>query len=191
MSFDLGPNRTLGGTLTFYATTTRFDTGNATDADAVPTYRVYKEETAAPILTGSMALLDAANTIGLYSEQITLSAANGFENGKDYAIYIQATVNGVTGTIVYTFRVGTGAAAGAIEFTYTVTNSQTGVPIEGVEVWFATDSGFANIVFSGTTDTFGILRDDNGNKPFLDAGTYHIRLNKAGFIFQDDSEVVS
>ena len=30
-------------------------------------------------------------------------------------------------------------SAGAIEYSYTVTNSVTGLPIEGVEVWFSTD----------------------------------------------------
>ncbi len=89
--------RFIDDVLTFYAVTTKFDTGVATDADSVATYRVYEEETATPILTGSMALLDAANTAGFYSEQITLSAANGFEIGKCYAIYIAATVNSVAG----------------------------------------------------------------------------------------------
>lgn len=81
--------------------------------------------------------------------------------------------------------------AGAIAYTYTVTRSDNANPIEGVSVWFATDSSFANIVFTGTTDTFGVLRDSNGNLPLLDAGTYHIRLQKAGFNFSDDTEVVS
>src|SRR3990172_3473078 len=92
--------------LTFYANTTRFDTGAATDADSVPSYRVYEEETGTPLLTGSMALLDSANTAGFYSEQITLSAANGFEAGKSYSIYIAATVNLVAGASHHTFQVG-------------------------------------------------------------------------------------
>lgn len=87
----------IDDTFTFYAVTTRFDTGAATDADAVPAYRVYEEETGTAILTGNMALLDSSNTAGLYSEQITLSAANGFEVGKRYGIYISATVNSVAG----------------------------------------------------------------------------------------------
>lgn len=92
-----GSTRYIDDVYTFYAATTRFDTGNATDADSVPTYRVYEEETGTPLLTGSMALLDSANTIAFYSEQITLSAANGFEVGKCYAIYIAGTVNSITG----------------------------------------------------------------------------------------------
>lgn len=72
--------------------------GAATDADSVPTYRVYEDETGTAILTGSMAKLDDANTTGFYSEQITLSAANGFEVGKCYNIYISVVVGGVTAT---------------------------------------------------------------------------------------------
>lgn len=91
--------------VTFYANTTRFDTGNATDADAVPAYRIYEDETGTAILTGNMALLDSANTAGFYSEQITLSAANGFEKGKSYAIYIAATVNSVAGATHHTLQI--------------------------------------------------------------------------------------
>lgn len=81
---------------TFTVNTHRFDTGAATDADSAPTYRVYEDETSTPIVTGTMALLDSANTAGFYSEQVTLSAANGFEKGKSYNIYIQGAVNSVT-----------------------------------------------------------------------------------------------
>ena len=89
----------------FYAVTTKFDTGVATDADAVPAYRIYEEETTTPILTGNMALLDSANTAGLYSEQVTLSAANGFEVGKCYCVHKAATVNSVAGASFESFVV--------------------------------------------------------------------------------------
>ncbi len=92
--------------LTFCVNTTKFDTGVATDADAVPAYRVYEDETGTPILTGNMALIDSANTAGFYSEQIALSAANGFEVGKCYSIYIAATVNSVAGATHHNFQVG-------------------------------------------------------------------------------------
>ena len=90
---------------TFYAVSTRFDTGVATDADAVLPYRVYEEETTTPILTGNMALLDSANTAGFYSEQITLSAANGFEVGKCYCVHIGGTVNSIAGAATREFVV--------------------------------------------------------------------------------------
>lgn len=91
--------------LTFYANTHMASTGAQTDADAVPTYRVYEDETTAPILTGSMALLDAVNTDGFYSEQIQLTAANGFEKGKSYSIRVQATVSTVVAAKVLTLQI--------------------------------------------------------------------------------------
>jgi hypothetical protein len=91
--------------LTFCCNTHDPDTGVATDADSVPTYRVYEDETATPILTGSTALLDAANTAGFYSERIQLTAANGFEKGKCYTVYITATVDSDTGTMHHNFQV--------------------------------------------------------------------------------------
>ncbi len=91
--------------LTFTVNTHRVDTGVATDADAVPSYRVYEDETGTPILTGNTAKLDDANTTGFYSEQLTLSAANGFEVGKSYSIYVAATVNSIAATQSYNFKV--------------------------------------------------------------------------------------
>jgi hypothetical protein len=91
--------------LVFVINTQVFATGVATDADSAPAYRVYEDETGTPILTGTMALLDSANTAGFYSEQITLSAANGFEKGKCYSIYIAATVSSVAGATNRTFQI--------------------------------------------------------------------------------------
>ena len=96
---------TLGNNLTFSITTHDPDTGVLTDADAAPAYRIYGDETAVAILTGTMAILDNANTTGFYSEQVACTTANGFEVHKSYNIYIQATVDGDTGGISYGFRV--------------------------------------------------------------------------------------
>jgi hypothetical protein len=53
-----------------------------------------------------MAKLDDAGTTGFYSEQISLTDANGFELNKDYCIRITATVDGQTTATIYTFRIG-------------------------------------------------------------------------------------
>ena len=95
----------LEGTLVFSICTHDPDTGVITDADAPPTYRIYEDETATPILTGTMAKLDDANTTGLYTETIDCSASNGFENRKTYTIYIEATVDSDTGGISYGFKI--------------------------------------------------------------------------------------
>ena len=94
----------IGDNLTFSVCTHDPDTGVLTDADAVPAYRVYEDETATAILTGNMALLDTANTTGFYTELIACTAANGFEDGKSYTIYITAAVDSDTGGISYGFR---------------------------------------------------------------------------------------
>lgn len=91
--------------ITFTCNTHSPTTGAATDADSDPAYRVYEDETGTAILTGVLSKLDDSNTTGFYSEQITLSAANGFENGKSYNIYIAAAVGAVTGTMSHYFQV--------------------------------------------------------------------------------------
>jgi len=78
-----------------------------------------------------------------------------------------------------------------IEFTYTLTDSVTGLPIDGARVWFATDAAITNIVWTGTTDVFGVARDEDANLPWLDAGTYYIKARASGYQFSVDTEVVS
>jgi hypothetical protein len=97
----------IGDNLVFSVVTHDPDTGAVTDADSVPTYRVYEDETGTAILTGSMAKLDDANTTGFYTELIACTAANGFENGKSYTVYIEATVDSDTGGISYGFAART------------------------------------------------------------------------------------
>lgn len=94
----------IGDNLVFSVTTHDPDTGVLTDADAVPSYRVYEDETAAAILTGTMAKLDDGNTTGFYTESIACTTENGFEDGKTYTIYIAATVDSDTGGICYGFK---------------------------------------------------------------------------------------
>src|SRR3990170_1527543 len=106
-------------TFTFYANTHTPSTGAAVDADAVPGYRVYEDETCTPILTGSMALLDDANTVGFYSEQVTLSAANGLEKGKCYTVRVTGVVGGVTGILLHQFQIEAEVDANTISSTGT------------------------------------------------------------------------
>ena len=95
----------LENNLTFSITTHDPDTGVLTDADAVPAYRIYEDETATPILNDDMAKLDDANTTGFYTELIACTAVNGFKSGKSYTVYIVATVDSDEGGIAFAFRV--------------------------------------------------------------------------------------
>lgn len=83
--------------------------------------------------------------------------------------------------------------SGAVSFTYTVTDSVTLLPIEGVEVWASTDIAGNNIVWYGNTDAFGVARDSSGNLPLLDPGTYYFWKQIAGYVDDDnpDTEVVA
>lgn len=122
--------------LTFGCNTHRFDTGAATDADSVPAYRIYEDETATPILTGSTALLDSVNTAGFYSERVQLTAANGLEKGKTYTIYITATVNSIEGTMSHSFQIEAEVDANTVTDTTLQTNvsdilTDTGTTIPG------------------------------------------------------------
>lgn len=177
----------LGSNLVFSICTHDPDTGVLTDADAVPTYRIYEDETSTPILTGSMAKLDDANTTGFYTELIACTTANGFEANKTYTVYITATVDSDTGGIAYSFKVDSPAAgAGAIEWTYTLTDEDSGAPIDGAEVWVSTDLAGTNVIASGTTNASGVVTF------YLDAGTVYIWCKKGGYDFTNpDQETVA
>jgi hypothetical protein len=94
----------VGDNFTFSVTTHDPDTGVLTDADAVPTYRIYEDDTGTAILNGNMAKLDDANTTGFYVKKVAGSTANGFEVSKTYTIYIEATVDSDKGGISYSFQ---------------------------------------------------------------------------------------
>jgi len=94
----------IGDNLVFSICTHDPDTGILTDADAAPEYRIYEDEDEPPILTGTMNLRDSVNTTGFYTKLIACTALNGFENGKNYSIYITATVDGDTGGICFAFK---------------------------------------------------------------------------------------
>jgi hypothetical protein len=94
--------------------TSSVTTGAAADADAAPTWRVYEDDTATPVTTGSFITLNAQ--IGFYVANITLAAAIGYEVGKQYAIRTQATVASIIGADVHSFQIQSEVrlAAGAI-----------------------------------------------------------------------------
>jgi hypothetical protein len=95
----------VGDNLVFSVCTHDPQTGILTDASAV-TWRIYEDTTGTVMagMTGSMAKLDDANTTGFYVQLVAITAANGFESGKTYTIYIEGTVNGDKGGLSYGFK---------------------------------------------------------------------------------------
>lgn len=80
----------------------------------------------------------------------------------------------------------------SVAFTYTVLSTEAGnPPIEGVEVSIYTDSNGSNLVWVGRTDSFGVARDEDGELPKLQAGTYFFTRRKDSFDFANpDQETV-
>ena len=77
--------------------------GSPVDADSLPTYKIYEDETGTEIVSGTMALLDDTDTTGFYSEQIGVTTANGFERFKSYAIRVETLINSVAVAKVFQF----------------------------------------------------------------------------------------
>ena len=74
---------------------------------------------------------------------------------------------------------------GATSYTYTVTNSVTGLPIQGVVVTVTTDIAGTNAIATGTTDVSGEIDF------WLDPATYYMWSFKSGYTFTNpDTEVV-
>lgn len=84
----------LTKTVTFHEHTA-LGSGPPVDTDALPTYKVYEDETQTAILSGTMAKQDDAGTTGFYSETLNISAANGFESYKTYNVRAVAAIGGV------------------------------------------------------------------------------------------------
>jgi len=101
---------------TFYhAFTTRaFATGIPTVLSGTPVLSVLEENNATPITAGVSVSVDRASVVGLNEATIVATAANGYESGKSYSIYISTgTVGGVSavGEVVGQFTIGASAAA--------------------------------------------------------------------------------
>jgi hypothetical protein len=91
--------------LTFTCNTHDPSTGMVVDADSLPTYRIYEDETGTPVTTGEMTKLDDDNMTGLYSERLQLTSALGFEYGKSYTIVITGITDGVSANLIRSFQV--------------------------------------------------------------------------------------
>jgi len=129
--------------------------------------------------------LDALESL---SSQILEDTAQISNLGAAGTSAILSTLDGPITTLLDSIVADTGAmgGAGAIEWTYTLTDSVTGLPIDGAEVWVTTDSAGANVIASGTTDSSGVATF------WLDAATVYIWRKKAGYNFDNpDTEVIS
>lgn len=78
------------------------------------------------------------------------------------------------------------SGAGAISYSYTLTDADDGTPIDGAEVWVTTDAAGVDVVASGSTNSFGVVTF------MLDAGAYYFWRKCSGYNFVNpDQETVS
>ena len=77
-------------------------------------------------------------------------------------------------------------SGGAIEWTYTLTNSVGGAAIADADIWVTSDIGGTSVIASGKTNQSGVVTF------YLDAGTVYVWRQKSGFDFTNpDQETVS
>ena len=80
---------------------------------------------------------------------------------------------------------GNSPGAGAVEFTYTLTEPDLVTPIPDADVWVTTDAPGTTVVASGRTNQYGIITF------YLDAGTVYLWRQKSGYNFTNpDTETV-
>ena len=87
----------LGTTIYLFFTTRAFSTGVPTTLSGSPVLSVLEENNATPITSGVSISVDRASVTGLNQATIVATGGNGFEAGKEYALYISTgTVGGVS-----------------------------------------------------------------------------------------------
>ena len=87
----------------FDFTTHNPSTGNAQDADTLPTAQVFEQNGTTSMNTPTV--VKRGSNTGVYYVQIDCLEANGYELDKSYNVIVTATVNGTTGkAIVANFK---------------------------------------------------------------------------------------
>lgn len=86
--------------------------------------------------------------------------------------------------------------ASCINYTYTLTDITTGLPVPSASIWVTSDLAGLNVVWSGSTNAVGIALDSNNDLPCLDGlppTTWYFWATKAGMIANawPDLELVS
>ncbi len=131
------------------------------------------------------ATLAASQHVIVDSGTITTLTGHTAQTGDCYAI-----INGDHGLVSIQDDIdrilAATSGAGVVTWTYTVTDSISGLPIADVLVWVTTDSAGTNTIASGLTNAYGIATF------YLDAGTVYVWRSKAGYDFTNpDTETVS
>ena len=151
----------------------------ATTAAAEIADAVWDEALSAPLTAGSPgeALNDAG---GAAADPWTTTLPAAYSSGQAGWILgnrLDAKISAISGN---------SPGAGAVEFTYTLTQPDLITPIPDADVWATTDAPGTTVVASGRTDQYGLITF------YLDPGTIYIWRQKSGYNFTNpDTETVA
>ncbi len=183
----------------YHLWSTNTDAGASVTRATDGTVSVYKDNGETQVTTGVTDDEDFDTTTGIHMCIIVTTNA-WYAPAHDYFVVLTAaTIDGQTvNTPLFSFSIEnrTGSPqAGALEITYTVYKEVAKQNVlEGCQVWITkTNSSSAPVVFSGVTDSNGILVDTLGSsKPWLDAGTYYFWRQMSNYTFSNpDTETFS
>jgi hypothetical protein len=88
-------------------------TGVPSDADSLPTAKVYEDGDDTPVLAPTV--VKRAGTTGEYYAPVACTAGNGFEAGKSYNVYVEAAVATLQGKAkIASFQVRSDVGSSAV-----------------------------------------------------------------------------
>lgn len=148
-------NKSINDSLLIAAQTTN-TSKTPTDADSLPTYQIYEQGGTTAIASGDFGKRDDANTTGYYEASVTLSTANGYENGKQYYIRKLATVNSQAGVAVDTFAITSAGATtvSALSSWPTTTDVLTKLTAAGITLRGTADSTYRQLIINAVVAEF-------------------------------------
>jgi hypothetical protein len=146
--------------------TSSFTLGSAADAESVPTWRMYEDNTTTPVTTGSFTTLNSM--AGFYVAAITLAAAIGYEKGKNYSLRVAATVNGVIGADVHNLQIEAEVDSNSVSVT--VNANVSSITAGAISAGAITDGAFTSPKFGAGFITAGSITDGALTSPKFGAG---------------------
>jgi len=178
-------------------TTRAFATGVPTVLAGTPALSVLEENNATPITAGVTVSVDRASVVGLNEVTVIATAANGYEVGKSYGIYISTgTVGGVSviGEVVHNFTIELApvnwarvtAPTTAVDLSATdiqlVDTTTTNTDMRGTDsaLLAANINLSAGVVESNLLQMGGVVQSGTDLKDFADASSDGSGLTEAG-----------
>ena len=158
--------------------TTYNGAGETDSPDALPVARVWIQgvDTSA----GTVALVSGND----YTVTTTVPAAMAYGNSITIMVKWEVNEFEIPFRALEDFCGTSSTGVGVVEWTYTLTDSASGLPIPGATIWITTDAAGANVIASETTNAYGVITC------WLDAGTVYVWGMLGGYSFTNPTAKV-